>query len=301
MMWGKLKEVWFANEKNDDKKITNPENEEIQKPLLPVIVPFNSVGKNLVLKYREILKQNSFFDRFKVVNAYKNHDNLYKMLIRSELKPQGAPGGGENARVCEGAGPAVRGALRDKSGGFAQCNKSACLTCKHHAVSTKRFTSTAFATTHSVEGSISCKTENVIYLITCRVCRVQYVGETGRNLASRLTNHRSDITHTKNTAIAIHFNSHENSTNQSLLEAIAIEKIGEGENAFQLRKKREIYWQQTLGTTYPLGLNGYPLEADHRILRRPYRITYYIILYYIIFYFILLYFILVYHYPFILY
>jgi len=103
----------------------------------------------------------------------------------------------------------------------------------------------------------------VIYLITCRVCLIQYVGETGRNLASRLVNHRSDIKHAKNTAIAIHFNSHENSSDPRLLQAIAIEKITDKGNAFAKRKAREIYWQNTLGTQYPLGLNGYPLPVDH--------------------------------------
>ena len=101
---------------------------------------------------------------------------------------------------------------------------------------------------------MSCITENLIYLITCRKCHVQYVGETGRRLRDRLNNHKSTIKRKENTPISIHFNS----PNHSILdlEIVGIEKIANQLNSINIRKTKEKEWQARLETTYPKGLNG---------------------------------------------
>jgi hypothetical protein len=38
-----------------------------------------------------------------------------------------------------------------------------------------------------------CSSTNVIYLITCNHCRFQYVGQTGRKLRDRISEHRRAI------------------------------------------------------------------------------------------------------------
>ena len=40
---------------------------------------------------------------------------------------------------------------------------------------------------------MNCGTKNVIYLISCRKCAVQYVGETSQTLRCRFNNHRSGL------------------------------------------------------------------------------------------------------------
>ena len=42
---------------------------------------------------------------------------------------------------------------------------------------------------------MNCGTKNVIYLISCRKCAVQYVGETSQTLRCRFNNHRSRLKH----------------------------------------------------------------------------------------------------------
>ena len=36
---------------------------------------------------------------------------------------------------------------------------------------------------------MNCATENVIYLISCKKCGIQYIGETSQKLKNRMNNH----------------------------------------------------------------------------------------------------------------
>ena len=49
--------------------------------------------------------------------------------------------------------------------------------------------------------------ENVVYLITCKKCGIQYVGETSQKLRNRLNNHRSSLKRLTNLYIHHHFTS----------------------------------------------------------------------------------------------
>jgi hypothetical protein len=56
-----------------------------------------------------------------------------------------------------------------------------CMTCKHIQCTHK------FSSTYTGEEfSIYCKTENIIYLLECAICDLQYIGETKQQLSKRL-------------------------------------------------------------------------------------------------------------------
>ena len=57
------------------------------------------------------------------------------------------------------------------------------------------------------ETVLDCGSENIIYLITCTRCGIQYVGETVNTLRFRMNAHRQSIKDNKDTLVAIHFNS----------------------------------------------------------------------------------------------
>jgi len=84
------------------------------------------------------------------------------------------------------------------------------------------------------------------------------VGETGNPLKKRLNYHRSDIRLKKPTTIAIHFNS-EGHTYENL-QIIPIEICDTNNNTPEYRRRREIHWQNALGTIHPQGLNNYPID-----------------------------------------
>ena len=118
-----------------------------------------------------------------------------------------------------------------------------------------KFNSSVTGKIYQVKATANCKTSNVVYLIECKKCRKQYVGETENALHVRMNGHRSDIKHRRlEKPVAKHFNS----TGHSLedLSIYVIEKIHREEANF--RKAKESHWIQTLRTLAPEGLNLEP-------------------------------------------
>ncbi len=72
------------------------------------------------------------------------------------------------------------------------CHKTDCLYCSK--LNTEG-SCHSFVTSHKyfVPSKISCKMNNLVYLLSCSCCRLQYVGETHRTLADRLSEHLHDI------------------------------------------------------------------------------------------------------------
>ena len=60
---------------------------------------------------------------------------------------------------------------------------------------------------HKIWGHITCTTSNIIYLISCRICGIQYIGETKNSLKKRFYGHRSTVkTQKLDTPVGQHFN-----------------------------------------------------------------------------------------------
>ena len=78
----------------------------------------------------------------------------------------------------------------------------------------------------------------------------------------RLANHRSDIKLNKDTAVTIHFNSHDTPFDLRSLEAVVIERITASKDSKKTRLKKRKNWQELLGTQYPLGLNAHPTAPE---------------------------------------
>ena len=62
----------------------------------------------------------------------------------------------------------------------------------------------------SINDNLNCKSKNLIYLIECKKCTKQYIGETKRQLYERFGEHRRSIQNhhqlIKPTPISTHFN-----------------------------------------------------------------------------------------------
>ena len=114
---------------------------------------------------------------------------------------------------------------------------------------------------------VTCKTSNVVYLIECNKCHVQYVGESGQELSSRVSDHKTrlykhDATK-KETVLIRHF--HRGACKDALF-SIRIVEVCEGEarkgpgkpldpEVTRKRRAREAFWIRRLHTLYPYGLN----------------------------------------------
>lgn len=111
-----------------------------------------------------------------------------------------------------------------------------------------------------------CKTCNIIYLITCKRCGIQYVGETKRNLFTRMSEHlRSIKKEFPNTLLVNHFST--NNHNAEDMEFQILDSISEENTEKRIRTDKELFWIKLLNTAYPLGLNdqikGYGNITDH--------------------------------------
>ena len=54
--------------------------------------------------------------------------------------------------------------------------------------------------------NINCQSSNIIYLITCTTCGIQYVGQTKNRLLTRFQGHHFDIKNQNDTTVSCYFN-----------------------------------------------------------------------------------------------
>ena len=118
--------------------------------------------------------------------------------------------------------------------------------------------------THSGE-NISCHTSNLIYLLTCSTCNIQYVEETALALHKRINIHQTAksgceylMKHFRNDCVVSSFSIEildifeDDSYVTGRLSPIAREK----------RIEREDHWTKTLRTKYPYRLNDRARDED---------------------------------------
>ena len=79
----------------------------------------------------------------------------------------------------------------------------------------KIFTSSSTVTgkTYSINSNLNCNSSSVIYLITCNLCTLQYVGCTNTPFKVGFHNHKLAMkTHKQTCEVAIHFNNSQGNT-----------------------------------------------------------------------------------------
>ena len=89
-----------------------------------------------------------------------------------------------------------------------KCGSKRCLICKHISEGSS-FTSNITKKKYSPNSDMDCSSRNVIYLISCKKCGVQYIGKTSQTLRSRMNNHRYRLKHMCDLYLYNHFNSDE--------------------------------------------------------------------------------------------
>ena len=104
---------------------------------------------------------------------------------------------------------------------------------------------------------MNCGTKNIIYLISCRKCAVQYVGETSQTLRSRFNNHRNRLKQLCSLYLYHHFNSDSHTLDD--ISIMPIEEVvlepGDSMTLPSKRLQREEFWYRELCSVYPYGLN----------------------------------------------
>ena len=206
--------------------------------LLPIIVPYNDVGTQLARVWRQAIVNNSIFADARLITAYTMGRNLRRSLVRSRLQLQ-QPNSRSSKRPIRPSGNSL-------------CTNTRCRACTR-IIPTRSFSSSHNNRTFTVRGHINCKTSNIVYLVTCRKCNQQYVGETSRPLADRINDHLSAIRLKKPTPISIHFNI----TGHSIADfrIMGIQQFDDSTSK-ERRRMMETTWQNLLQTSYPCGINN---------------------------------------------
>ena len=104
---------------------------------------------------------------------------------------------------------------------------------------------------------LDCGTSNVIYLISCKRCGLQYVGKTSQTLRSRFNNHRVRLKQMCDLFLYNHFNSDGHSHEDLCIMPIEEVYLEPGDDISLAMKlsNREEFWYKELCSVYPYGLN----------------------------------------------
>jgi hypothetical protein len=99
----------------------------------------------------------------------------------------------------------------------------------------------------------NCKTENIIYLLECAICGLQYIGETKQQLSKRLNGHRSDANCKPDLPLSRHLRSTGHHDSFGKLKVTIIDHNPKWDD--KSRQERESFWIRKLKTLSPNGIN----------------------------------------------
>ena len=112
--------------------------------------------------------------------------------------------------------------------------------------------SQTYQTTHLVQARLHCQSVGVIYLLICRRCGKQYVGQTARSMRERFARHRASF-RTAPMSLYSHFLRFHHSDSLDISIVLLAQETDMG-----TRLTREREWIMCLGTVIPQGLNNRP-------------------------------------------
>ena len=164
------------------------------------------------------------------LTAYRRPSNLKDKLIRSKIPEDTS----RPKRILPG---------------MKQCTKN-CAICPYvDQTATVKASSSNY--THDIETAVTCQSCNIIYCISCLHCGMQYIGETGKSLATRFGQHKGYVRNRMlDQATGAHFNLRGHCVSD--MQVIILEKIRSPDEAF--RKEREKMFINLFNTGYR-GLN----------------------------------------------
>ena len=149
------------------------------KAVLPFVLTYHPdlpKARAIVDKHWSIIDSSDHLSTVfpqKPIMAYRRPKSLKDHLVRARLKPD--PTDDEPLGECK------------------PCGRSSCQTCRMIIPSQ---TATSSSGAHvKLKGDTNCRTQNVVYLMSCGKCGKQYVGETKGPLNIRMNGHRDDLRH----------------------------------------------------------------------------------------------------------
>lgn len=185
--------------------------------IVPIISIFSSsstlIHRTFKRNFTDIMGNTQLLPQHKLISAFKKNPNLQDLLVRARL-------------------PALRSRTKLPTGPQVVTN---------HQNQARFFT----------QKGLNLSSTNCVYLIYCKQCPKQYVGETKNSLRTRLHAHRHNILRGRKTETNLvgHFQQH----GLSNLRMVGLESCAGWTQ--EQRRKSERKWIQKLDSRSPHGLN----------------------------------------------
>ena len=184
----------------------------------------------IIRKHLHLLESNTklkkLFPKNSIIPAYRRSKNLKEILAPSKYQT----GNIHTTNPLEV--------------GCYKCDKSRCDLCKNYFVESRNFCSFRTGKSYIVRPSLTCSSKNVIYLVSCKRCQLQYIGSTTTEFKVRFRNHKSSmITNKKSCEVAVHFNSISHSLQDISFQCIdQINDTNRQDGIDRLLITKEAYW-----------------------------------------------------------
>ena len=210
--------------------------------------------------------------------AYRANPNLTNKLVRAKLKrpptnqekPHLENTTDTNTDITELANlihPAIK-----PGGNFTLCTNRSCPL--HDKMIYKQSVRSKISRrAYHTEGSATCDTPRVVYMIQCRICGKQYVGQTAQSLKMRFARHLKAIRDTRQPGVLQEHFRKKNCTGIhniriQLLHAITPNRGDTAEQIEDKLKTLESLWMDRLKCEYPQGLNWAKYDPMKRSARK---------------------------------
>ena len=215
------------------------ENNNIKKDTLtfnityhPAFAKIKNILNNIHLLLTPDAEHRKVFSTVPIV-GFKKGKSLKEFLVRAKVAP-----------------------LLDNSvKGSKGCGKRRCDVC-NFLENTNIFSDKNKENTYNIRSDLNCDSNNVVYLVNCKQCKIQYVGSTSTKFRTRFNNYKSaHKRYLSNKKInQINFHSHYEQKGHSGISDWMVTLIDKAEDVNSLRRK-EMFWQYKLNTFAPFGLN----------------------------------------------
>ena len=212
---------------------------------------FAGIIQSQILRFHSICSQSPDFEKAcsTLFKALKERNYSSRFLRRIKLKAI------QSLKKSESQ---TFGCQVSDDGACKPCDNIKCHTCPF-VESNDIYRSNITGKIYPINLPLDCSSKNIIYLIKCLTCDIQYIGETKNTLRTRTRQHRSDMINYNDTTVASHFNAH--FINDSVIDAFRILPIiqcptlATEEETDKNRKDIEAYVIKNLKTYMPYGLN----------------------------------------------
>ena len=213
--------------------------------LITTYIPGFTATKNIVNKNWGILSRSSTTKKLsevRLIHGYRRPKHLWDDLVRAKLPKLKESQKNEKALNCDTR------------------NKCKTVNCRYCTVFDRSACITSTFTGHSyfTRKNVTCKSTNLIYCITCKTCKMQYVGQTKLRCMDRIQAHFNTIQSKypkQQTDISRYFKKVDHNGREDVIVHILNYAFPDTARAALLRDDTEFRWTNRLRSQLPMGMN----------------------------------------------